>query len=82
MQVRRVVQVLLVVVVLGLVGGVIAAGISATMGIRTEAKDVPVEEPTVAPPRPAVAPPAFSRITVDGTLRTRTAVAELRDATA
>jgi len=71
-----------VAMVLGLLGGLIAVGISSSMGIRTEAKEVPEETLSVAPPRAAVAPPAFSRITVASSLRTRTAVAELRDATA
>ncbi len=30
--------------VLGLLGGLVAAGISSTLGIRVEDKDVPVEE--------------------------------------
>ncbi|MDF1605987.1 hypothetical protein [Nocardioides sp. YIM 152315] len=80
MRVRRTVQVVLVVVVLGLVGAAMAAGISASLGIRTEAKDVPVEDLRVAPPRDATPPLVFTRIAAPDTLRTRTAVAELRDA--
>jgi hypothetical protein len=75
-----VVQVVIVVVVLVLLGGTVAAGISAQLGIRTEDKDVPVERLAAAPPRPDVPPPTFSRIVAADDLRTRTAVAELRDA--
>jgi hypothetical protein len=77
-----VVQVVLVLGVLGLLGGVVAAGISAQLGIRTEDKDVPVERLVAAAPRADVAPPAFTEITAAQSLRIGTALAELRDATA
>ncbi len=80
MRVRRVVQVVVVAVVLGLLGGTVAAGISAQLGIRAEDKDVPVEHLDAAPPRADVPPPALTRIEAADDLRTRTAVAELRDA--
>ena len=79
-RIRRLVQVVLVLVVLGLLGGLVAGGISAQLGIRTEDKEVPVEHLVAAPPRHDVPPPAFARIDAADGLRTRTAVAELRDA--
>ena len=79
-RVRRGLQVAVVLVVLGLLGGVVAAGISAQLGIRTEAKQVPTEHLVAAPPRAAVPPPALSRVDAADDLRTRTAVAELRSA--
>ena len=57
-------------------------GSPAQLGIRTEDKAVPIEELTVAPPRDAVPPPRLISIDATGTLRIRTAVAELRDAVA
>ena len=79
---RRAWQVTTVLVVLGLLGAAIAAGISTELGIRTEGKQVPSEHLAVAPPTGAVAPPRFTRLDASGDLRTRTAVAELRDAVA
>jgi len=69
-------------VVLALLGAAVATGISSSLGIRTEDKTVPTEELTVAPPRDAVPPPRLISIDAPGTLRIRTAVAELRDAAA
>ncbi|TYL46108.1 hypothetical protein FXB39_14400 [Nocardioides sp. BGMRC 2183] len=77
---RRALQVVVVLTVLGLLGGAVAAGITASLGIRTEAKQVPVEELRVAPPREATPPPRLTRIDAPDSLRVRTAVAELRDA--
>ena len=82
MRVRRSVQVVLVVVLLGLLGGVVSAGISAQLGISTEDKDVPVEHLVAAAPREDVPPPTFTRIDAADDLRTRTAVTELQDAVA
>lgn len=78
----RLVQVVVVLLALGLLGGLVAAGISSELGIRTEAKAVPQELLEPAPPRPVVPPPALGRVETASTLRTRTAVAELRDAVA
>lgn len=73
---------MVVLAVLGLLGGLVATGISAELGIRTEAKDVPAERLEPAPPRPVVPPPALTRVDAASSLRTRIAVAELRDAVA
>lgn len=69
-----------VLAVLALLGAVIAAGLSATLGIRTESKAVPVERLGVPKTRAVAPPPALTRIRAADDLRTRTAVAELRDA--
>jgi len=71
-----------VLVVLGLLGGLVAVGISDQLGIRTEDKQVPTEQLVAAPPRAAVPPPTFTDVDVADTLRTRTAVTELEDAVA
>lgn len=64
-------------VVLGLLGGLVAAGISAQLGIRTEDKQVPVEHLAAAPPRAAVPPPALTTYDVPGGTRSGIAIAEL-----
>lgn len=69
-------------VVLGLLGAAVAAGISAELGIRTEGKQVPAEHLAVVAPTRASEPPRFTHIDAADDLRTRTAVAELRDAIA
>lgn len=79
---RRVVQVVVVLLVLAALGGLLATGISASLGIRTEAKTVPVERLRVAEPQDVVPPPRITRVDAPTTLRTRTAIAELRDAVA
>ncbi|MGB0101013.1 MAG: hypothetical protein WBP61_12110 [Nocardioides sp.] len=81
MSSRRGLQATVVLVVLALLGGLVAVGISHELGIRAEDKVVPVEDLVPAPPRAAVPPP---QLTVDATagLRTRTAVAELQEAVA
>ncbi len=66
----------------GVARGLLATGISSALGIRTEAKEVPVEQLRAAPPRAAVPPPRITGVDVVRTLRTRTAVAELRSAVA
>ena len=77
---RRGLQVGVVLLALALVGGLLAVGISTALGIRTEPKQVPVEELHAAPPRESVAPP---RISVDapGSERMSAALDELADAT-
>lgn len=67
---------------LGLLGGLAAAGMSSQLGIRVEGKDVPVEQPVAARPRAAVPPPSLTSVDAPDSLRTRTAVAELEDAVA
>ncbi len=69
-------------VVLLLTGLAVATGLSSTLGIRTEAKQVPVESPRVAGAAVVVAPPALTRIAAPTDERTAAAVAELRDAVA
>jgi hypothetical protein len=64
---------------LGLGAGV-AAGVADALGLRTEAVDIPVETPRVAPTREAVAPPEFTAVAAPAGLRFDTAVAELRAA--
>ena len=77
----RAAQVVLVLLVLAGLGAGLAAGISSALGIRTEPKVVPVETPVPAPPREAVPPPRLTRIDAPDTLRVRTALAELGEAT-
>ena len=78
---RRGLQVGAVVLVLGLLGGLFAAGISAALGIRVEPKTVPTEALRAAAPRDAVAPPRV-RATAPDSVRMDAALAELGDATA
>ncbi len=73
----RVVAALLALVI---VGGAIAAGLTAYLGIRTASKTVPAEHPVVAPVSATALPPRFTAITAASDPRTTTAVAELRDA--
>ncbi|GAB3069812.1 hypothetical protein GCM10027053_37580 [Intrasporangium mesophilum] len=77
---RRRVAFGVVFLVLLLAGLAVATGLSSTLGIRTEAKQVPVESPRVATAAAAVAPPALTRVTAPTDERTAAAVAELRDA--
>ena len=70
----------IVIVVLALLGSLLAAGISAELGISASGKDVPTEQPRVAAAGPAVAPPRFTQVEAPSGLRTRTAVDELRAA--
>ena len=77
---RRGIAAASVLLVLAALGGAVATGISAELGISTEPKSVPAEHLTVAPPRAAVPPPALTRIDAPGGLPTRTAVAELQSA--
>jgi len=69
-----------VVLLLSLVGTLVALGISAGLGIRTETKQVPVETSRVAPPRESAPAPRLTTVDAPDDLRTRTAVAELRAA--
>ncbi|MDR7252163.1 hypothetical protein J2X46_001139 [Nocardioides sp. BE266] len=78
---KRGLQVGVVVVVLGLLGGLLAAGISSALGIRVESKDVPVEELHAAPPREAVPPPRIVRVDAPDSSRMAAALDELTDAT-
>jgi hypothetical protein len=80
--VRRWVAVGVVFLVLVLAGLGVATGLSSTLGIRTEAKQVPVETPRAAPAEAAVLPPSLTRIVAPSDARTAAAVAELRDAVA
>ena len=68
--------------VLGLLGLGLAAGISSALGIRVEPKDVPVEKLVAAPPRDDVPPPRFTRVDAPDSPRMRTALDELEAATA
>ena len=81
MRTRRWLQVGAVVLVLAATGGGIAAGITSALGIRVEAKDVPVERLHAAPPREAVAPPKVVRVDAADSVRMQAALAELTDAT-
>lgn len=78
---KRGLQVGVVLVVLAALGSGLAAGISSALGIRVEPKDVPVEVLHAAPPREAVAPPRIARVDAPGSVRMRTALDELADAT-
>ena len=79
---RRWVAFGVVVLVLLLTGLAVASGLSSTLGIRTEAKQVPVESPRAAVAAAAAPPPALTRIVAPTDERTAAAVAELRDAVA
>ncbi|WP_167736043.1 hypothetical protein [Nocardioides sp. 503] len=79
---RRSAGVVVVLVLLALIGTLLALGISATLGIRSETKQVPVEHAAVAPARPSAPAPRLTSVDAPHDLRTRTAVAELRDAVA
>ena len=82
MRARRGLQVAVTLLVLALLGGLVATGISSALGIRVEPKDVPVEELAAAPPRADVPPPRFDRVDAPGGARMRAALDELRAATA
>jgi len=79
---RRTLQVAATVLVLGLLGGLVAAGISSALGIRVESKDVPVERLRPAPPRELVAPPRITGVDAPDGVRIQAALDELADATA
>ena len=78
---KRGLQVVLTLLVLGALGAATAYGISSALGIRVEPKDVPAEVLRAAPPREPVAPPRV-RVTAPDGVRLDAARAELRDATA
>ncbi len=82
MRTTRGIQVGVVVLVLGLLGAVVAAGISSALGIRVESKDVPVEQLQAAAPREPVVPPRITRIDAPRSARMQAALDELDDATA
>ena len=82
MRTTRGLQVGVVVLVLGLLGAVVAAGISSALGIRVESKDVPVEQLQAAAPREPVVPPRITRIDAPRSARMQAALDELDDATA
>lgn len=67
-------------VVLGLLGGLVATGISDQLGIRTEDKVVPTEQLAVAPARATVPPPNLASIDASGGPRTDLALEELQAA--
>ena len=68
--------------ILGLLGAVMAAGISSALGIRVESKDVPVEQLQAAAPREPVVPPRIIRVDAPDGARMQAALDELDDATA
>ena len=78
---KRGLQVVLTLLVLGALGAATAYGISSALGIRVEPKEVPAEVLRAAPPRESVAPPRV-RVTAPDGVRLDAARAELRDATA
>src|SRR6478609_2808701 len=78
---KRGLQVVLTLLVLGALGAATAYGISSALGIRVEPKEVPTEVLRAAPPRESVAPPRV-RVTAPDGVRLDAARAELRDATA
>ena len=78
---KRGLQVVLTLLVLGALGAATAYGISSALGIRVEPKEVPAEVLRAAPPRQSVAPPRV-RVTAPDGVRLDAARAELRDATA
>ena len=80
-MIKRGLQVVLTLLVLGALGAATAYGISSALGIRVEPKEVPAEVLRAAPPRPSVAPPRV-RVTAPDGVRLDAARAELRDATA
>ncbi len=82
MHTRRTLQVAATLLVLGLLGGLVAAGISSALGIRVESKDVPVERLRPAPPREPVAPPRITSVDAPDGVRMQAAIDELADATA
>jgi hypothetical protein len=78
---RRGLQVVVTLLVLALLGGLVAYGISSALGIRVEPKEVPAEALRAAAPRESVAPPRV-RVTAPGGVRLDAARAELGRATA
>jgi hypothetical protein len=80
--VRRWVAVGVTVLVLLLAGLAVGTGLSSTLGIRSQAKTVPVEAPRVAAAAASVAPPRLTRVVAPSDRQTQAAVAELRDAVA
>jgi murein DD-endopeptidase MepM/ murein hydrolase activator NlpD len=67
---KRGLQVVLTLLVLGALGAATAYGISSALGIRVEPKEVPAEVLRAAPPRESVAPPRVRVTAPDGTART------------
>ena len=82
MRTTRGLQVGVVVLILGLLGAVVAVGISSALGIRVESKDVPVEQLQAAAPRESVVPPQITRVDAPSGARMQAALDELDDATA
>ena len=77
---KRGLQVVLTLLVLGALGAATAYGISSALGIRVEPKDVPAEVLRAAPPRESVAPPRVRVTAPDGVrLRRRAGRAARRD---
>jgi len=71
-----------ILLVLLLAGVGVAQGLSSFLGVRTEAKSVPVEHLTAAPAEAVVPPPSLGSVSIVHTERTDLAVAELRSAIA
>ncbi|GAA5143980.1 hypothetical protein GCM10023340_10680 [Nocardioides marinquilinus] len=67
--------------VLAVLGGAVAAGLQAALGLRVEGKDVPAEPTSVAPERAFAPPPRWTTLDVPtGDERLDLAAAELRRA--